>query len=410
MTNTQDKVCVVIGASHAGCHIAEAVRKSGWEGRILLIGEESYLPYNRPPLSKDFLAGKKEINNILIKPEKVYEKLDIEVMLDAEVERIDREQQQVILKGGEAIKYDKLGIATGARVRKLPIPGSELPGVCYLRDAKDVLGIKNYVGEGKHAVILGAGYIGLETAAALRKLGMEVTVLEMMPRILQRVTSPVISEFYNRVHTEEGVNIVTDVAVTEITGTDTVSAVKCKDGTEYPADLVVIGAGILPNTEMAEACGLKVDNGIVVNEYAVTSDPNIVAAGDCVWHSNPIYGRWMRLESVQNAHDQGKIAGASICGVENEYSELPWFWSEQYDLRLQIAGLSQGFDDVVIRGTTEEGRSFAAFYFEGDKLLAVDAVNMPVAFMMGKQLLLKGIKVDKDKVRDLDVNLKTLLA
>lgn len=410
MTNTQDKVCVIIGASHAGCHIAEAVRKNGWEGRILVIGEESYLPYNRPPLSKDFLAGKKEINNILIKPEKVYEKLDIEFMLDAQVERIDRDQQQVVLANGDAISYDKLGIATGARVRKLPIPGAELAGVCYLRDAKDVLGIKQFVGEGKRAVILGAGYIGLETAAALRKLGMEVTVLEMMPRILQRVTSPVISQFYDRVHTEEGVNIVTDVAVTEIVGGEAVQAVNCKDGSEYPADLVIIGAGVLPNVEMAEACGLKVENGIVVDEYAVTSDPNIVAAGDCVWHENPIYGRWLRLESVQNAHDQAKIAGASICGVQNAYSELPWFWSEQYDLRLQIAGLSQGFDDVVIRGSTEEGRSFAAFYFEGDKLLAVDAVNMPMAFMMGKQMLLKGIAVDKDKIRDLDVNLKTLLA
>lgn len=410
MTNTKEKVCVVIGASHAGCHLAESVRKNGWEGQIILIGDEPYFPYNRPPLSKGFLAGQKEIKNILIKPETFYQKLDIEPRFNTQVERIDRVQKQVILKGGKALNYDKLGLATGARPRTLPIPGAELSGVCYLRTADDVLGMKYFVGAGKRAVILGGGYIGLETAAALRKLNMEVTVLEMMPRILQRVTSHVMSEFYDRIHREEGVNIHANVKVTSIQGSEWANAVRCEDGAEYPADLVIIGAGVLPNSELAAESGLSVENGIVVDKHAVTSDPDIVAAGDCAWHFNSLYERWLRLESVQNAHDQAKVAGASICGLHKEYAELPWFWSEQFDLKLQIVGLSQGFDDVVIRGATEEGRSFAAFYFKGSTLLAVDAVNMPMAFMMGKQLIQKGVAVDKDKIADINCDLKLLLA
>ncbi|MFA7555829.1 MAG: FAD/NAD(P)-binding oxidoreductase [Spongiibacteraceae bacterium] len=410
MTDTTEQTCVVIGASHAGGQLAESVRRAGWGGRILVIGDEPYLPYHRPPLSKDFLAGKKSVDNIVIKPAAVYEKLDVEFKLNTRVESIDRASKTLVLSDGTTQSYDKLALALGARVRKVPIPGSDKKGVYYLRTIDDIESIRPYVGEGKSAVIVGGGYIGLETAAALRKMGMEVTVIEMMPRVLQRVTAPEISAFYTRVHQEEGVKIVTDAAVEAIEGGEAASAVVCKDGSTYPAELVIIGAGIVPNVELAEAAGIALEGGaIAVNEFATTNDPDIVAAGDCTYHFNPIYDRWIRLESVQNAIDQAKIAGAAVCGTTNVYSQLPWFWSDQYDLKLQIAGLSQGFDNTVIRGDIEHGRKFAAFYFVGDKLVAVDAVNMPQAFMMGKRLLLAGTAVDKAKLADETVDLKSLL-
>jgi 3-phenylpropionate/trans-cinnamate dioxygenase ferredoxin reductase subunit len=409
MSSEDQKTLVVVGASHAGCHIAEAARVNGWEGKIVLVGDEPYMPYHRPPLSKDFLAGKKSVEQILIKPEKLYEKHRIECRLNTRVTRIDRENKLLELEGGETLAYDKLGLALGARPRVVPIPGAETKGTFYLRTIDDIEGIRAFVDEGKKAVIVGGGYIGLETAAALRKLGVEVTVVEMAERILQRVTTESISEFYTRVHTEEGVNILTSAGVAEIKGDETVSGVVLSNGDELAADLVIIGAGILPNIEMAEEAGLKVEGGIVVDEFGVTSDPDIVASGDCVWHHNAFYDRWIRLESVQNAHDQAKSAGASVCGVQKTYKQLPWFWSDQYDMKLQIAGLSQGFDDVVIRGDISSGRTFAAFYFKGDTLLAVDAVNMPVAYMVARKALTDGIAMDKEKVADESIELKALL-
>ena len=376
----------------------------------MVIGNESYLPYHRPPLSKDFLAGKKSVTDILIKPEAAYEKFNIEFMLNTQVDSFSPDDKTVTLSDGTVLNYDKLGLCLGARVRKVPIPGSDKKGVHYLRTIDDIENIRPYVAEGKQAVIVGGGYIGLETAAALKKLGMEVTVIEMMPRILQRVTAPEVSNFYHRIHTEEGVKIVTDSAVETMTGGDTVEKVHCKGGQEFAADLVIIGAGILPNVEMAQEAGLKVEPaGILVDEYGTTSNEDIYACGDCTWHHNPIYDRYMRLESVPNAAGQARISGAAICGKKKPYNELPWFWSDQYDLKLQIAGLSQGFDNVVIRGDIENGREFAAFYFEGDKLLAVDAVNNAQAFMVGKRLLTTGKDVDKAQLADESVELKTLM-
>jgi 3-phenylpropionate/trans-cinnamate dioxygenase ferredoxin reductase subunit len=409
MSNSKDQVCVVIGASHAGCQLAESVRKNGWEGKIIVLGDENYLPYHRPPLSKDFLKGDKAVEDILIRPQSLYEKMEVEFRLGHGVTSIDREAKSLTRDDGSSLQYDKLALTVGARVRQVPIPGVEKAGVHYLRTIEDIEAIRPFVAAGKNAVIVGGGYIGLETAAALRGMDMNVTVLEMLPRILQRVTAPVISEFYTRVHTEEGVRIVTDTAVSEITGGEAVEGVACQDGSQFPADLVIIGAGIIPNIELAEAAGLNAENGIVVDEFATTSDPDIVAAGDCTWHHNPVYDRWIRLESVQNATDQARVAGASICGVKQAYNQLPWFWSDQYNMKLQIAGLSQGFDDVVIRGDISSGREFAAFYFEGDKLLAVDSVNMPIAFMVGKRLLTTGQAVDKSNLADSGFDLKLLL-
>lgn len=404
-----EEVFVVVGASHAGCQLAESVRKTGWQGKIVVVGEESHLPYHRPPLSKDFLSGKKEVDNILIRPQALYEKLSIEYLLGKRVTSIDRDKKCVLLCDGQILNYDKLGLTTGARARKVNIPGSDKEGVYYLRNVDDIERIRPHVAVDKKVVIVGGGYIGLETAASLRQLGMDVTVIEMMPRILQRVTAPELSEFYMRAHREEGVTIVTNSAVKRIEGESLPTAVVCQDGRSFPADLVIIGAGIEPNVELAMEAGLEVKNGIVVDEFAQTSDSDIVAAGDCTFHYNPTYDRWLRLESVQNATDQAKTAAASVCGEQKSYNELPWFWSDQYDMKLQIAGLSEGYDDLVIRGDSENSRKFAAFYFKGEDLLAIDAVNMPPAFMIGKKLLLEGKRVDKNLISDESFDLKNLL-
>lgn len=402
--------CVIVGASHAAAQVAPALRQQGWEGSITIIGNEYFLPYHRPPLSKDFLSGSKSIDNIMIRPPAIYQKSAIRFALGMTVESIDRDNKCLMLEDGHPVPYDKLVLTVGARVRKIDIPGTDLQGVFYLRDLNDVQQIKHFTGKAKNAVIVGGGYIGLETAASLRALGMDVTVLEAMPRVLQRVTAPEVSEFYSRIHQEEGVSIVTDTQVESIVGDRDVEAVVCSDGTRFEADLVIIGVGVIPNTELAESAGLTVDNGIVVDEYARSSDHDILAAGDCTTHWNPIYQRQIRLESVQNALDQASVAASTVCGNLKEYSALPWFWSDQYDLKLQIAGLNQGYTDVVVRGDIEGSRSFAAFYLKDDVILAVDAVNSPREFMLGKKLIVNKTKVDANKLRDVNVSLKELAA
>ena len=401
-----DDHCVIIGGSHAAAQLAPSLRQSGWEGKITIISADPFPPYHRPPLSKAYLDGSSGLEQLQIRPAQFYEKNNIDLLLGSAVTSIDRENKQVVLHDGGTIPYTKLAITTGARVRKIDFPGSDLNGVGYLRDMNDVDQIKHFMGPGKSAVIIGGGYIGLETAASLRKKGMEVTVLEAMPRVLQRVTTEEISAFYTRIHTEEGVNIITEASVQSINGGKHVESVSLADGRELKADLVVIGVGVIPETELAEAAGLEIDNGIVVNEFAQTNDPDIVAAGDCTNHYNPIYDRRIRLESVQNATDQAKVAANTICGKMVPYRALPWFWSDQFDLKLQIAGLSQGFDQVVIRGDTSEGRSFAAFYLADGKLLAVDAINRPQEFMLARKFLSEIKEVDPARLVDESITIK----
>lgn len=400
--------CVIVGGSHAAASLAASLRQEGWEGKISIIGDEPYLPYHRPPLSKAYFCGEKSEPELHIRPMSFYEQHNIDLLLGSRVVDIDSNEKKVMLHDGGSVPYSKLALTTGAKVRKIPIPGNELAGVFYLRDLNDVEQIKKYVGTDKSAVIVGGGYIGLETAASLRKLGMKVTVLEALPRVLQRVTAPEVSEFYSRVHREEGVDIRTEVAIEAITGTSKVEAVKLADGGQIDCHLVVIGVGVVPETELAEKAGLTVDNGIVVDEHARTSNPDIVAAGDCTSHHNPIYQRSLRLESVQNATDQARIAAKTLCGKPVVYNALPWFWSDQYDLKLQIAGLSQGFDQVVIRGDTKNGRSFAAFYFHAGRLIAVDAINRPKEFMMSKRALAEGKSADPKLVADESIDVKEI--
>jgi len=398
--------CVIIGASHTAAQLVASLRQFGWDGDITLIGDEAQVPYHHPPLSKGYLSGEKSEDDLLIRPHEAYKDANVTLNLGTRVTQIDRDKCEILTDKGETIAYDKLIIATGARVRELPIPGTDLQGVFYLRDMADVTAIQATVKTAKRAVIIGGGYIGLETAASLKKLGLDVTVLEAMPRILQRVTAPELSEFYKRIHTEEGVNIVEDTIAAEISENGQGLSVTDKLGNVYEADFVIIGIGVIPNIELADAAGLNCGNGIAVNEFCQTTDDDIYAAGDVTWHYNVKYDRHLRLESVPNTTEQAKVVASHICGNPKAYDSLPWFWSDQYDLKLQIAGLSEGYDDLIIRGDRAGSRSFAAFYFKGDRLLAVDAVNAPREFAMSRMVLGKGKTLDKTKVADESVALK----
>ena len=368
-------------------------------------------PITAPPLSKDFLAATKDVDDLLIRHKKVYDKHDVEFKLGHRVTSIDRAGHTVTLDNGEVLAYTKLALCTGSRARQIPLPGIELGGVHYLRTMADVMDIKRNVKNGGTAVIVGGGYIGLETAAVLKKLGMSVTVLEMLPRILARVTAPELSAFYTRVHAEEGVDIQCDMAVEALEGNPSghVSRVVCGGGKAFDADLVIVGAGIVPNVELAEEAGLEVDNGILVDEFAQTSDPDIVAAGDCTNHPNKLLGRRIRLESVPNATEQAKAAAFSICSQQKEYAQMPWFWSDQYDIKLQIAGMNQGYNQIVMRGDSESGRSFVAYYLQDGKLLAADCVNRPKEFMVARRMLAHGIPADPEKLADESVDPKEFL-
>ena len=403
------KNCVVIGASHAGSQFAFSLRQGGWKGDITIIGEEFDYPYHRPPLSKTFLSGEKKIQDILLRPPELYEKSGINIRLGERVKSIDRSNKSITTEDNNVIYYHKLVIATGARVREIPIPGSEIEGVCYLRNARDVNNIKNQVIPGKHAVIIGGGYIGLETAASLRKQGMEVTVIEAMSRILQRVTAPELSNFYKRIHLEEGVKIFEETVATEFKSIDEKINVLTSCGKSFLGDMVIVGIGVIPNVELANSAGLKVENGVEVNEFCQTSDSEIYAIGDVSWHYNKIYDRSLRLESVPNATEQAKIAALHINKKPKAYNSLPWFWSDQYNLKLQIAGLSNGYNDIVIRGDINKSRSFSAFYFKDNKLLAVDAVNSPREFMFTKMVLTKEQKLNKEILSDISLDLKSAI-
>lgn len=407
--NNKNDSCLIVGASHAAAQLIVSLRKNGWLGDITAISDEGYLPYHRPTLSKEFMLGTKNSEDILIKPASAYDKAEAKFIFNTRVTSVDADKKSIVLSSGEELSYQKLVLTTGTSVRKLNIPGANLSGVFYLKTISDVERIKALTGSGKKVVIVGGGYIGLETASALKNLGMDVTILEAMDRVLQRVTTKEVSSFYTRVHNEEGVKIVTNAVTTSFSGNGKVEKVICADGQEFKADLVIVGIGVIPATELAEAASLEIENGIVVDEFCQTSNKDILAAGDCTVHFNPIYQRKIRLESVQNATDQANVAAATICNKSKSYNSLPWFWSDQYDIKLQIAGLSQGYDQVIIRGNINEGRSFAAFYIKSGKILAVDAVNSPLEFMIGKRLISENISVNLDELSDESIHIKNMI-
>ncbi len=385
---------LIVGASHAGAQLAASLRQEGWTGEIVLIGDESALPYQRPPLSKAYLAGKCTVDELALRSAEFYTKQRIQ-LLDATVEAVDRSAGHLSLSTGDALPYDKLALCTGARPRRLPTPGADLAGVFYLRTAADVEMIREATSPGRRAVIVGGGYIGLETAASLRALGLEVTVLEATERVLERVTAPEVSAFFDRIHREEGVNIRTGALVEALSGDGRVHEVILAGGESIPADFVIVGIGVEPNTELAAAAGLVVDNGVVIDDQARTSDPDIVAAGDCASHDMARYGRRIRLESVPSAAEQAKVAAATICGKSKKIAALPWFWSDQYDLKLQIAGLNTGYDEVVLSGDPTRDRDFSCFYLRAGELIAADCINRPRDFMYSKRVITQQVPIDR---------------
>ena len=385
---------LIVGAGHAGVQLAASLRQEGWTGEIVLIGEESALPYQRPPLSKAYLAGKSTLDELAIRSAKFYTEQGIQ-LLNAKVEAIDRSAGHLVLSTGDALPYDKLALCTGASPRRLSIPGADLVGVYYLRTAADVEMIREVTSPGCRAVIVGGGYIGLETAASLRALGLEVTVLEAAERVLERVTAPEVSAFFERIHREEGVNIRTGALVEALSGDGRVREVFLSGGESIPADLVIVGIGVEPNTELAAAAGLVVDNGVVIDDQARTSDPDIVAAGDCASHDMARYGRRIRLESVPSAGEQAKVAAATVCGKSKMIAALPWFWSDQYDLKLQIAGLNTGYDEVVLSGDPTRDRDFTCFYLRAGELIAADCINRPRDFMFSKRVITQQVAVER---------------
>ncbi len=390
---------VIAGAGHAAGQVVATLKQKKFSGKIILIGDEPYLPYQRPPLSKKFLAGELDAERLHFKPSTFYDDANIDVVLNTRVTSINPTEQSLTTNDDETIAYSKLVLALGSRARKVPVAGEELPGVFYLRSIDDVNRIRGNIAVDKKVVIVGAGYIGLEVAAVCRQLGLQVTVVEMADRVMSRVVSPQVSTFFQQQHESHGVEFILSTGLKAIRGGDHLTAVEVGNGDLVEADFVIIGAGILPNCELAEAAGLKVDNGIAVDDRCQSSDPNIYAVGDCSSHPSDIYGRRIRLESVHNALEQAKTAANNICGIEEHYSQVPWFWSDQYDLKLQIAGLSAGYDQVVIRGEQND-KKFSCFYLREGVLLAVDAINSPREFMQSKSLIAERAVIDPAKLAD----------
>jgi 3-phenylpropionate/trans-cinnamate dioxygenase ferredoxin reductase subunit len=397
---------VIVGAGHAAVQAVDTLRREGHAGPIVLVGDEPFLPYNRPPLSKKYLAGELDRERLWLRSAQYYQQHRVDTRLGVRVTAIDRATQRLRLGDGSEQTYDRLMLCMGSTPRRLDVPGHDLAGIHYLRTIADVDAIRADLAAARRLVVVGGGYIGLEAAACARHLGRDATVLEMADRVMARVVAPEVSAFYTQRHEREGVRILCGTSVTGFDGAGRVTAVRC-GGREFPADLVIVGIGILPDVTLAAAAGLRCDNGVWVDEQCRTSDENVYAAGDCTNHPSVRYGRRVRLESVDNAVEQAKTAAANICGKSARHEHIPWFWSDQYDVKLQIAGLSEGYDRTVLRGDPESG-SFALYYFAGEELLAVDAINSMRDFMTGKKWLAERKRPDPALLADTTLDLKTL--
>jgi len=392
---------VVIGAGQAGASLVARLRKEGFGGEITLIGAEPVPPYQRPPLSKAYLLGEMELERLFLRPESFYAENNITLRLGQRVSGIDPQAKTVQI-GDEVITYDQLALTTGSAPRYLPAAiGGDLDGVHVVRDLAHVDEMGPNVTEGARALIVGGGYIGLEAAAVCAKRGVKVTLIEMAERILQRVAAPETSDYFRALHSEHGADIREGVGLDHLVGTEgRVTGAVLSDGIELEVDLVVVGVGITPATELAERAGLTLDNGIRVDAHGRTSDPSIWAAGDCA--SFPHAGGRIRLESVPNAIDQAEIVAQNMLGAEAEYVATPWFWSDQYELKLQIAGLIEGADHTVRRGDPEEGR-FALFHLKDGQLMACEAVNSAPEYMAAQRMIAMGSRPDPGRLRDTSV-------
>lgn len=408
--SNQNACVVIVGAGHAGGSAAAFLRQYGHEGRIVLIGDEPLLPYQRPPLSKAWLKGEADAESLSLKPPEWYAENKVMLRLEGVAERINRSEKTVTLASGEAISYDFLILATGARARELPSPGSDLAGVLALRTAADAELLKHALGPGKRLAVIGGGYVGLEAAASARALGSQVTVVERESRVLARVACETLSLFFQEYHGKHGVAFELNAGVAGFEGENGhVTGVRFADGSVQPCDVALVGVGAVPNDELAKDAGLSTANGVVVDLEARTDDPSIFAIGDVSHRPLPLYERQFRLESVPNALEQAKQAASAILGRPGPTPEVPWFWSDQYDLKLQIAGLPFEADHQVVRGDVTAAK-FAVFHMKGDLIQAVEAVNAPPEFMAGKQLIAKRTLVDVNKLADPSVSMKEVAA
>jgi 3-phenylpropionate/trans-cinnamate dioxygenase ferredoxin reductase subunit len=400
-----DKI-VIIGAGQAAAQAIATLRSEGYAGALTLIGEEPFPPYQRPPLSKAYLSGEFARDRLFLRPGAFYVESQCAMLLSRRATRIDRAAKTVHLSDGASLPYDRLLIATGARVRTLPLKGSELKGVHYLRGIADVDAMRPQLVSGTRLAVVGGGYIGLEVTAVAVKRGVDVAVIEAADRVMVRAVTPCVSAFYEQYHRNAGVKFLLNATAQAFAGSSSVEAVVTNSGT-VPADMVLVGVGIVPNQEIAAEAGLSCDNGIVVDEYAATSDPDIFAAGDCTNHPAFAGGR-VRLESVQNAIDQAKHAALGLVGRSSPYREVPWFWSDQYDLKLQIAGLARPGDVAVLRGDPAS-RKFAVFHLRDGVLAAVEAVNSAPDYIAGRRLVAARARVAPERLADLNVPARSLL-
>jgi 3-phenylpropionate/trans-cinnamate dioxygenase ferredoxin reductase component len=398
---------VIVGAGHGGFQLAASLRQNGFDGSIVLVGDEPQLPYQRPPLSKDYLSGKIGLDLLLMRPSSFFADQRIELVCGVAVSEIDRVGKVVLLADGKRLSYDHLVLATGARNRVPPLPGIELDGVCYLRNLAETEALKEHLATCRNAVVIGAGFIGLEFAAIARSKDKPVHIIELTERVMGRVVCPETSAYFAKAHRQAGVEFSFGVRVERLGGEGgRVTHVMLEDGRSLPADLIVISIGVVPNEELAAAASLAVENGVVVNEQLLTADPNISAIGDCASfpsrHSlkNPV-----RLEAVQNAADHARCVASRLVGKPHVYEALPWFWSEQGDLRLQIAGLTTGFQEVVLRGEYSAGE-YSAFCYAGDQLLGIESINKPADHAFARRLLAAGRNVTKTQAADLSFDLR----
>lgn len=396
---------VVVGGGQAGSSLVSKLRSEGFDGDVTLICAEPVPPYQRPPLSKKYLTGEMEQERLYLRPASYYDEHGIALRLGAPVTEIDTAGKTLVL-GGKTVKWDQLALTTGSIPRRLPAAiGGALGGVYTVRTLADVDAMAPEFAAGRRVLIVGGGYIGLEAAAVASLRGLDVTLIEMAPRILQRVAAPETSDYFRALHTSHGVKLREGIGLVRLTGSDRVTGAELSDGSEIAVDFVIAGVGIAPDTRLAEAAGLAIDNGIAVDETGHTSAPGVWAAGDCA--SFPYKGARMRLESVQNAIDQAETVARNMLGANAPYRPFPWFWSDQYDIALQIAGLNTGYDRVVVR--PGEGAVRSHWYYRGDSFLAVDAMNDPRAYMVGKRLLEAGKSPAPQAVADPATDLKALL-
>ena len=399
---------VIIGAGHAGGIAAISLRQRKYKGSITLIGEENYLPYQRPALSKGFLAGKVEEKRLYLKSQDYFDKNNINIIRNCKVIAIDKNNKTLLLEDRKQLAYEKLIIATGSIVNKLKTTSDETD-LHYLRTIRDSLKIRDKLKNKNKIIIIGAGYIGLEIASIAIKKNLEVLILELENRVMARVVSSEVSDFFQHKHQSNGVEFIFNKSVTDIIDKGKQKRIICSDSSFFDADIIVIGIGISPNTKLAKSSGLACDNGILVDDNGQTSDSHIFAIGDCSNHPNNIFNQRLRLESVQNAVEQAQSIAANIAGSHKPYQEVPWFWSDQYNIKLQIAGISKDHDSRIIRGFPEEEK-FAVFYQKEKRLIAVDAINSPKAFMVGKKWIEMRSEIPFELIGNMDIDLKEIVS